>query len=114
MTETSQETDATMERIETIPDDLTCEQILEQPAERDPSTTQAQINNEGHQDDSDADELFDAQLAEFKKGLFMEAITFFGNKMRPNVSKKWLKNVRECIKRLDEAIAAKAQHSSAN
>ena len=113
MTETSQETDATMERIETIPDDLTCEQILEQPAEMDPSAAQTQVNNDNEKD-SDADELFDEQLAEFRSGLFLEAITFFGNKMRPNVSKKWLKNVRECIKRLDEAIAAKAQHSSAN
>ena len=62
----------------------------------------AQINY-----DSDADEVFDTQLDEFKKSLFLEAISYFGNKMKPNVSKKWLKNVRECIKRVDEAIAAK-------
>ena len=64
--------------------------------------------------DSDAEEAFDAQLAEFKKSLYLEAITFYGSKMKPNVSEKWLLNVKEYLKRINEAIAVKStQQSSA-
>lgn len=58
--------------------------------------------------DSDAEEAFDAQLAEFKKNLYLEAITFYGSKMKPNVSDKWLLNVKEYLKRINEAIAGKS------
>ena len=62
--------------------------------------------------DSDAEEAFDAQLAEFKKNLYLDAITFYGSKMKPNVSDKWLLNMKEYLKRINGAFAVKSAKKS--